>query len=58
MDYFDRSGQLLFTVSCNERRDQYFLYDMAGEKPSRLGKGSSPAALEEKYNLAGRIGVK
>lgn len=42
----DQNGELNYTVTSNEERTWYYIYDKSG---NRLGKSKNPTELENKY---------
>ena len=48
-EYHDASGKPLFAMTSPQARNCYYLYDISGKKPERLGQGKSPPELEKKY---------
>lgn len=46
VDGFDHNGNLRYTITSNEDRSWYYIYDANG---NRLGKAKTPIELKDKY---------
>ena len=55
VEYLNREHKPLFLLTSKESRDSYFLYEILDDGYKRIGKASSPIALEEKYKVIERM---
>lgn len=51
VEYFNREHRPLFLLTSKESRDFYFLYEILDKGYRRIGKATSPTALEEKFRV-------
>ena len=49
--YRNADGKLCYLMTSDANRGWYYLYDVSGAEPVRLGKERSPVLLEEKYKV-------
>lgn len=50
--YYDTDGKLRYITTSKQTRDFYFLYEVSESgETKKLGKGTNPPELEEKFNL-------
>lgn len=47
--YYTKDHVLKYILTSKNDRSVYFLYEVEGAECKRLGRGRSPAELEEKY---------
>lgn len=55
VEYLSREHKPLFLLTSKEQRDFYFLYEILDDGYKRIGKATSPIALEEKYKVIERM---
>lgn len=55
--YHDMAGNERFLLTADKSREKYILYKCENGTLIRLGKGSDPLGLEEKFNVMREIGV-
>ena len=55
VEYLSREHKPLFLLRSKEPRDFYFLYEILDDGYKRIGKATSPIALEEKYKVIERM---
>lgn len=53
----ERGGKPLFLITTKPLSGYFFLYEFTGDKLIKLGKGSSPLELEERFEVKRRMGV-
>lgn len=49
--YYNAAGNALFAITSKETRDQYFLYDLRGSEPQKVGKAKEPPELIKKNHV-------
>lgn len=49
------NGTPKFLVTSDANRSWYFLYDISGPEPIRLGKERTPTLLENKYKVCDQL---
>ena len=49
--YCTDAGKELFLTTSDANRTWYYLYDISGPEPVRLGKEHTPILLEQKYKV-------
>lgn len=47
--HMDEEGFLRYVITAKPNRETWFLYEFTGDTLKRLGKGTNPNQLEEKY---------
>lgn len=47
--HMDEEGFLRYVITAKPNRETWFLYEFTGDALKRLGKGTNPNQLEEKY---------
>jgi phosphatidate phosphatase PAH1 len=47
--HMDEQGFLRYVITAKPNRETWFLYEFTGDALKRLGKGTNPNQLEEKY---------
>lgn len=52
-----RDGAIIGATTKHKLQDIYFFYEFSGADYIKLGKGSSPLELEERYNVDKRMGI-
>lgn len=55
VSYYDENGKPVFKLTSSRNKEWFYLYDVSGEAPVKLGKDRSPTALEEKYRVSERL---
>lgn len=55
VSYYDEKGKPVFKLTSSKNKDWWFLYDVSGKAPVKLGKDRSPVLLEEKYKVNERL---
>lgn len=51
VEYLNREHKPLFLLTSKESRDFYFLYEILDNGYRKIGKATSPIALEEKFRV-------
>ena len=55
VSYCNENGEPILKLTSNKDKSWWFLYDVSGEAPVRLGKDRSPVLLEEKFKVNERL---
>jgi hypothetical protein len=55
---FNRDKEPLFLITNKPNAKIFYIYEFVGNELIKLGKGSSPLELENKFNVAKRMGVE
>lgn len=49
--YYNAAGKALFAITSKEARDAYFLYDLRGDAPQKVGKAKEPPELIKRFHV-------
>ncbi len=55
VSYYDEKGKPVYKLTSNKDKDWWYLYDVSGEEPVKLGKDRSPILLENKFKVNERL---
>lgn len=49
--YYNADGELRYVVTSKKSRDNYFLYEVEGDRLKKIGRNKSPASFEDIIEL-------
>ena len=56
--YYNDAGEERFLTTSDANRIWYYLYDLSGPEPVRLGKEHTPILLEQKYKVIEQLSAQ